>query len=148
MNILEIGILIFLIFESLNILMLYFSPGMKMGNALGVFRAWDKAQADADMKSFAHYMAAWVAGAKLIFILVGVVIIIWGNIETQIATAAALVISISSFFWRLYPAIRKMDREGQIDPPGYSRTLLAMIAAFITGFLIVFIIGLVKYLGG
>jgi len=147
MNILEIGILIFLIIESLNILMLYFSPGMKMGNALGVFKAWDKAQADDEIRSFVHYMAAWVAGAKLIFILVGAVVIIWGNIETQIATAAALVISISSFFWRLYPAISKMDSKGQIEPKGYSKTLLAMIVVFIAGFLIVFVIGLVKYLG-
>jgi hypothetical protein len=147
MNILEIGILTFLLLESLNILMLYFSPGMKMGNALGVFRAWDKAQDDADMKSFVHYMAAWVAGAKLIFILVGVVIIIWGNIETQIATAAALVISISSFFWRLYPAIKKMDQKGQLDPKGYSKTLLAMIVTIVSVFLVVFVVGLVKYLG-
>ena len=92
--------------------MLYFSTGMKKGNALGIFKAWDKAQDDDDMKSFAYYMAAWVAGAKLIFILIGVVIIIWGNIETQIATVVALIISISSFFWRLYPAIRKMDNQG------------------------------------
>jgi hypothetical protein len=93
-------------------------------------------------------MASWVAGAKLIFILIGIVIILWGNIQTQIATAAALVISISSFFWRLYPAIKKMDDEGQISPAGYSKTLLAMIVAFIIGFAAVFIIGLVKYTTG
>lgn len=147
MNILQIGILVFSVIETLNILMLYFAPGMKMGNALGVFKAWDKAQEDENMKSFAHYMAAWVAGAKLIFILIGVAIIIWGNFQTQLATAAALVISISSFFWRLYPAIRKMDKEGQIDPAGYSKTLLAMIVVFIIGFAVVFVIGLIQYMG-
>jgi hypothetical protein len=147
MNILQIGILVFSIIETLNIMMLYFSPGMKQGNALGVFKAWDKAQDDEDMRSFVHYMAAWVAGAKLIFILVGIVIIIWGNIETQLATAVAMIISISSFFWRLYPAIKKMDDQGQIDPKGYSKTLLAMIISFILGFVVIFIIGLVQYLG-
>lgn len=121
MNILQIGILVFAVIESLNVLMLYRSPGMKMGNALGVFKAWDRAQEDEQMKSFVHYMASWVAGAKLIFILVGIVIIIWGNMETQLATCAALVISIASFFWRLYPAISKMDKKGQIDPKGYSK---------------------------
>lgn len=147
MNIMEIGILIFIIIETLNILLLYFAPGMKMGNALGVFKAWDKAQEDKEMNDFAHYMACWVAGTKLIFILVGVVVIIWGNIETQLATAAALVLSISSFFWRLYPAIRKMDKSGQLDPMGYSKTLLEMIVGFIAGFIIIFVIGLIQYLG-
>lgn len=146
MNILQIGILVFAVIESLNILMLYSSPGMKIGNAVGVFKAWDKAQEDEDMKSFVYYMAEWVAGAKLIFILVGIVIIIWGNMETQLATCAALVISIASFFWRLYPAIRKMDKKGQIDPKGYSKTLLLMIIAFIVGFIIVFVVGLMQYL--
>lgn len=146
MNILQIGILIFIVIETLNILMLYFSPGMKLGNAAGVFNAWHKAQNDEEMKAFVHYMASWVAGAKLIFILVGAVIIIWGNIETQLATAAALVLSISSFFWRLYPAIKKMDARGEIDPEGYSKTLLGMIVVFIAGFITVFVIGLLKHL--
>ncbi|HAK45634.1 MAG TPA: hypothetical protein DCO79_06905 [Spirochaeta sp.] len=146
MNILQIGILVFSIIETLNITMLYFSPGMKMGNALGVFKAWDTAQEDENMKAFVHYMAAWVAGAKLIFILIGIVIIIWGNIQTQIAAVAALIISIASFFWRLYPAIRKMDEEGQITPTGYSKTLLAMILFFILGFAVVFVIGLIRYI--
>ena len=146
MNILQWGILVFSVIETLNILMLYFSPGMKMGNALGVFKAFSSAQEDENMKIFVHYMAAWVAGAKLIFILIGIVIIIWGNIETQIAATAALIISISSFFWRLYPAIKKMDKQGQIDPKGYSKTLLAMIVTFIAGFIVIFIIGLVKYI--
>ena len=146
MNILQIGILIFSIIETLNVLMLYFSPGMKLGNALGVFKAWDTAQKDENMKSFVHYMAAWVAGTKLIFILVGIVIIIWGNIETQIATCVAMMISISSFFWRLYPAIKKMDEQDQIDPKGYSKTLLGMIVAFVLGFVVVLTVGLVQYL--
>ena len=147
MNIMEIGILIFISIETLNILLLYLAPGMKMGNAVGVFNAWEKVQQDEEIRSFAHYMTSWVAGTKLIFILVGAVVIIWGNIETQIATAAALVVSISSFFWRLYPAIRKMDNKGQLDPKGYSKTLLAMIVVFIAGFLLIFVIGLIKYLG-
>jgi hypothetical protein len=146
MNILQIGIIVFSVIETLNILMLYFSPGMKQGNALGVFKAWDKAQEDENMKAFVHYMAAWVAGAKLIFILVGIVIVIWGNMETQLATCAAMVISISSFFWRLYPAIKKMDENDQISPKGYSKTLLSMIIAFVVGFIAVFVIGLIQYL--
>lgn len=146
MNILEIGISIFIVIETLNILMLYYSPGMKKGNALGVFKAWHKAQNDEVMKSFVHYMAFWVAGTKLIFVLLAIVIIIWGNIETQMATAVAMIISISSFFWRLYPAIKKMDKEGQLNPKGYSKTLFSMIVAIIVGFVGIFMIALLKYL--
>ncbi|MBI9109026.1 MAG: hypothetical protein JEZ04_19945 [Spirochaetales bacterium] len=60
--------------------------------------------------------------------------------------AAAMVISISSFFWRLYPAIKKMDENEQIDPKAYSKTLLAMIVAFIISFVVIIIIELVKYM--
>ncbi len=52
MNLLEIGILIFITIEILNILLLYFAPSMKIGNALGVFKAWDTAQEDQNMKVF------------------------------------------------------------------------------------------------
>ncbi len=41
------------------------------------------------------------------------------------------VFSILSFFWRLFPAIRKMDDAGWIVPGGYSRMLGAMIAWFV-----------------
>lgn len=146
MNIIEIAILLFVIIESLNVLMLYFMPGSKMGNGVGVFNAWHRLQEDEELKDFSDYMTSWVAGAKLIFIMLGIAIIIWGSIELQIATAAAMVISIASFFYRLYPIIKKMDSKDQISPKGYSKTLLGMIVAFIVGFLIVFIIGLVQYL--
>ena len=37
MNILEIGISVFVFIEFLNIIMLYFMPESKMGNGVGVF---------------------------------------------------------------------------------------------------------------
>ena len=86
-------------------------------------------------------------GTKLIFVLLGIVIIIWGNFETQLAACAALIISILSFFYKLYPIIRKMDSKGQITPKGYSTTLLFMILGFIAVFLIVGTIGLIQYIG-
>lgn len=147
MSILQFGISVFLVIEALNVILLYFSPGSKRGNALGVFTAWDKAQNDEQMKRFVNYLSSWVAGTKLIFILVGIVVVVWGNVETQLATAGALVLSISTFFYRLYPAIKKMDQQGEIEPQGYSKTLLLMIVAFILGFVTIFFIGLVKYLG-
>lgn len=81
------------------------------------------------------YLVNWVAGTKLIFILLLIVILYAADQQTLLLSSAALVISIASFFWRLYPLIRKMDRDGQIDPRNYSAVLGWMILAFILVFL-------------
>jgi hypothetical protein len=44
------------------------------------------------------------------------------------------VFSIMTFYSRLYPALKRMDKEGQLDPRGYSRTLAIMIGGFILVF--------------
>lgn len=142
MNILQIGILIFTIIETGNIMMLYFMPGSRMGNGVGVFNAWHEVQKDEKYLPIVTYLVNWVAGAKLIFIMIGIVVIIFGNYMTQLFTVIALILSILSFYWRLFPAIKKMDANGQITPAGYSKTLGYMITAFIVGFVIVLIFGL------
>ena len=43
----------------------------------------------------------------------------------------ALIASIATFYWKLYPIIKKMDNSGQITPEGYSKTLAMMISIFI-----------------
>ncbi|MDH3943433.1 MAG: hypothetical protein OEV06_05005, partial [Anaerolineae bacterium] len=47
----------------------------------------------------------------------------------------ALVTAIASFYWRLFPLIRKMDESGQIQPNKYSVTLGWMIGFIIMVFL-------------
>ena len=42
----------------------------------------------------------------------------------------ALIASIATFYWKLYPIIKKMDNSGQITPEGYSKTLAMMISIF------------------
>lgn len=130
MNILSIGISIFIVLESLNVLTLYFNPGSRMGNGLGVFNAWEKSKSDPEMHQFVRYLVYWVAGTKLIFIALLLVILLTTGESTQLLTVIAMIASISSFFWRLYPIIKPMDAAGQITPPGYSRTLAVMIAGF------------------
>lgn len=144
MNILQIGIMVFAIIEMGNVLMLYFMPESKMGNGVGVFNAWEKSKKDNSLHEFVKYLVYWVAGAKLIFIMMAIVVIVWGSFLVQILTVAALIISITSFFWRLFPMIRRMDKEGSITPKGYSKTLAIMIAAFIVGFCVVLIVALVS----
>ena len=131
MSVLSIAIIIFIILESLNVLTLYFHPGSNIGNGLGVFNAWERSKSDPEMHQFVRYLVNWVAGTKLIFIALLLVILLTAGESTQLLTAVALIASISSFFWRLYPIIKSLDAEGHISPPGYSRTLAFMIAGFI-----------------
>ena len=140
MNILQIGILIFTVIEFGNIIMLYFNPNSRIGNGIGIFNSWKKSKKDTEFHEFAGYLVNWVAGTKLIFIMMAIVVIIFGNELTQLFTIIALIISILSFFWRLYPAILRMDKKDQITPKGYSKTLLIMIIGFIVVFLIVLLI--------
>ncbi len=137
MNIISIGIIVFILLESLNVLTLYFNPGSQMGNGLGVFNAWEKSKADPEMHQFVSYLVNWVAGTKLIFISLLTVILLTAPESTQLLTTVAMIGSISSFYWRLHPIIKALDAEGHITPPGYSKTLAMMIAGFIGIFAVV-----------
>lgn len=143
MDILSIAILIFVILETSNIILLYFSPTSKKGNGVGVFNAYEKSKKDEEVHLLVKYLINWVAGTKLIFVMLLVVIIIFGNNNVKIFSVIALILSILSFYLRLYPIIRNMDKKNQITPKGYSRTLGIMIAIFVMIFIISFIIFLI-----
>ncbi|MCB8944956.1 MAG: hypothetical protein H6658_14495 [Ardenticatenaceae bacterium] len=142
MNSLAIAIIVFILLESLNILTLYFAPGSQRGNGVGVFNAWEKSKADPEIHQFVRYLVFWVAGTKLIFIALLVVILLTTEATTQLWTVVALIASIFSFFWRLFPIIKALDNQGRITPPGYAQTLGIMIAGFIG----LFVVALVWYL--
>ena len=55
----------------------------------------------------------------------------------------AMIASIASFFWRLFPIIKSLDSEGHIAPQGYSKTLAIMILAFIGIFAVALIASLI-----
>ena len=130
-SILSIAISIFIVLESLNVLTLYFNPGSQMGNGVGVFDAWEKSKADLEMHQFVRYLVFWVAGTKLIFIALLLVILFTTGESTQRLTVLAMVASIASFFWRLFPIVKSLDKAGHIAPSGYSKTLGLMITGFI-----------------
>ena len=102
-----------------------------MGNGVGVFNAWERSKADPEMHQFIRYLVYWVAGTKLIFIALLLVILFATGESTKLLTAVALIASILSFYWRLYPIIKSEDKSGHITPSGYSRTLAIMIAGFV-----------------
>jgi len=130
MTVLSIAIVLFILLESLNVLTLYFNPGTQLGNGVGVFNAWEESKSDPQMHQFIQYLVFWVAGSKLIFIALLLVILFTTGESTKLLTMVALIASIASFFWRLFPIIKSLDKAGNITPPGYSRTLAVMIAGF------------------
>jgi hypothetical protein len=125
----------FIILETTNVIALYFFPGSKYANSVGVFKAWERSKQEPEIHDFVKYLVNWVAGTKLIFLLLLVVILFTADIQGLFYTGVALVISISSFFLRLFPLIRKMDREDQVDPKNYSAILGLMISVFVLMFL-------------
>jgi len=125
------------------VIALYFFPETKFANSIGVFKAWEKSKSDPALHNFVKYLVNWVAGTKLIFILLLIVILFTADDQAMIHTGAALAVSIASFFWRLFPLIRKMDSEDQIEPKNYSAALGWMISVFILMFLTAIIVVLV-----
>ena len=123
----KVVILAFIILELSNVLALYFIPGTKKANSVGVFSAWEKSKQYPEIHDFIKYLVNWVAGTKLIFLLLLGVIVLWGNLELQQLSLLALGFATLTFYWRLFPLIRKMDREDQIHPKNYSFVLGGMI---------------------
>ena len=143
LNALIIVIIGFVIMESANVISLYFLPGSKFANGIGVFKAWDKSKQDPEVHDLVKYLVYWVAGTKVISILLLVVILLTAQGKSLIFAGAVMVVSIATFFWRLFPLIRKMDRNNQIEPKNYSTTLGWMIFGFIVLFLAAIMITLV-----
>jgi hypothetical protein len=139
MNWISVVIIGFVLLEGSNVAALYFMPESKKANAMGVFKAWEQSKQDPAVHDLVRYLVNWVAGTKLMFLVLLVVILLTADAEGLFYTGIAMVIAISSFFWRLFPLARKMDREGQLDPAGYSSLLGLMIA----GMLLIFLVAIV-----
>ena len=139
----KIAIIAFIILETGNIMMMYFLPDSKMGNGVGVFKAWEKSKTDPEIHGFAKYMVNWVAGSKVIFILLLIVFLVWGDEKTLPFVGVAMTLSIATFFFRLFPIIKDMDQNGQIDPRGYSKTLRWMILGMLVLFAVATVLAIV-----
>ena len=138
----NICISIFIIMEFANVMTLYFNPDTKQFNGMGVFKAWHNIKDDEQYGDLARYLVNWVAGAKLIFLALLIVILCFGSHQVKVISCAVMILSIASFFWRLFPLIKKIDLKGMIDPQNYHKTLAVMITSIIGLFLTAFIIGI------
>lgn len=130
----KIVLLAFILLETSNVLALYFFPGSKRANAVGVFTAWEKSKQYPEIHDLMRYLVYWVAGAKLIFLFLLGLIVVYADLNLQRLSLVALALATLTFYWRLFPLARKMDREGQIQPPKYSLVLGGMILALIVLF--------------
>ncbi len=143
MNILSIAIILFVLLETSNVIILYFKPDSKLGNGVAVFNAWESSKKDAEMHEFVKYLVYWVAGTKLIFIVLLIVILLTAGQTTKLLSVIALILSIVSYYWRLHPIIRGLDKRGQITPSGYSKTLGKMIGGFIAVFFLALLLSFI-----
>jgi len=140
MTFIKVVIFVFIVLETSNVLALYFAPGSRVANAVGVFSAWERSKQYPEIHEFVKYLVYWVAGTKLIFLLLLAVIILFADINTQRMSLIALTAATLTFYWRLFPLIRKMDRNGQIAPRHYSMVLGIMILVFISVFVIALLV--------
>lgn len=141
MDLLSIAMIIFIMMESANVAILYFWPGSRLGNGVGVFHAFSHPESE-EQRLFASYLVNWVAGVKLIFIFLLAVILVIGTEQVKLWAVVAMILSIATYFWRLHPTIKKLDAMGCITPKGYSKALDGMIA----GFLLLFILALAAHI--
>jgi len=122
---------VFLFLEAANVLALYFAPDSDKFNSVGVFKAWEQSKADSDVHDLVRYLTFWVAGTKLIFILVLLAVLIYGDDRIRVIAVAGLGIAVLSYYWRLAPLARKIDNRGLLNPDGYSTVLTVMITVFV-----------------
>lgn len=130
----QIVIVAFMLLEFLNVLALYFAPGSKYANAVGVFTAWEQSKRDPALHAFVRYLVNWVAGVKLIFLALLAVIVLFADAEVQRLSLLALAATTATFYWRLFPLVRRMARRGEVEPSNYATVLGVMILAFIAAF--------------
>ena len=131
MDILSITILGFALLESCNVFLMYFKPQSKKANAMGVFDRFTQLKLDDPNRDLIYYLINWVAGTKLIFISLLIMLALLADEKLKVITICILILSIISYFWRLSPLIKKMDTQGVISPKGYAKTLDLMIGSFI-----------------
>ena len=128
MDAIQITLLIFALIETLNMLELYFLQNNCRFNGACIFSGWERSKADPEVHALIRYLVNWLAGVKMIVIGLVLVLVFTAPESTLLLAAVALVITIGSFYWRLYPMLRTADRAGQVKPKGHSQRLGIMVA--------------------
>jgi hypothetical protein len=138
----KIVLLAFILLETSNVVALYFFPGSKRANAVGFFSAWEQSKQYPEIHDLMRYLVFWVAGVKLIFLFLLGLIVAFADLSLQRWSLIALALATLTFFWRMFPLARKMDRGGQVQPKNYSLVLGGMILGLILLFIVAATFGL------
>ncbi|HMS92279.1 MAG TPA: hypothetical protein PJ993_02450 [Candidatus Saccharibacteria bacterium] len=128
MIILNTVLAIFIVLELFNLLALYLNPSMKQMNAVGVFNVWEKSKKDSETHSLISYLVYWVAGTKLIIVSLLTVVLLLADPTLKIIAVGVLALTITSFYWKMYPIVKNLDRDNHLAPRGYHKTLSIIIA--------------------
>jgi len=134
MDYISIALIIFIVLELSNVMVMYFFNETTIANGVGVFKNYTE-QSDPGTKDLIRYLIYWVAGTKLIFIALLVVIIIWGDLLLKQIAVVVMVISVSIFYWKMFPLVKKIEKNDGIKTKNYSRNLALIIGGFILMFI-------------
>jgi len=127
MSTIQVSLLVFVAIEMLSVLELYFMQDHAVVNGVSMFRGWEISKEVPVVHDLICYLVNWVAGIKLIVIALILVLIFTAPQQTLICAGVALVLAISSYFWRMYPTLRKHDQAGLVEPRGRSRLMGVMV---------------------
>ena len=127
MSAIQVTLLVFVLIEILSIMELYFMQDRCVFNGASVFSGWEISKEVPEVHGMVRYLVNWVAGMKLIVVGLLSVLVFTAPAQILLYCAIAMVAAISSFFWRLYPQIRKYDQAGLVEPQGRSKKLGIMV---------------------
>ena len=85
MTLLYIVFVAFLILEIANVVVLYFTPDSSYVHGMGMFPVWEQAKEDSAVHNLMRYLTLWVAGSKLIMIVLILLVLVWGDERLLIA---------------------------------------------------------------
>lgn len=135
MDYISIALIIFIVLEVSNVIVMFFFNETTIANGVGVFKKFTE-QDDPETKDLIKYLIYWVAGTKVIFIALLIVIIFLGSMLLKQVAVVALVLSISLFYWKMFPLAKRIEGNNGIKTKNYSRNLALIIGLFILMFII------------
>lgn len=131
----------FAVLELSNIFTMYFSPGAKYANAMGVFLYWQERSEASHQAMMIDYLVSWIAGVKLAMVALVVLILVAGDATLHKYACIVLLLTTLTFYWRLYPAIAAMSQQQALSPKAYHKVLATMIGLFCIAFTVGALLG-------
>jgi len=142
MDLVTIILTCFIVLELANVFTLYFNHSTTFANGVGVFDTLK--ETTGEQKDLMNYLIYWVAGVKLMMLFLLLDILVYGSKETKVVATGVLALTSLTFYFKLYPLIKKMDTNNKITPPGYSSMLSGMIVLIFLMFSSIFVYNKVK----